>query len=230
LLFKVDEDTRLLAALAAVIYAFSPQLETLVHGALLRTGSANWFPTGLKRQDNDLRYEADPALARQFEARFTEMWERQRQGVAPRLPEIPDYRKYKVPAGYEVRLNDFLEQTWSLAAQSHERCNLAFCRDSLRQEGMELFGSSNPRIERAAAALLAQFVYEATPISELASSISMPRCSGGSAFGNAPPGASCGSPQRDQYAAVRESEQQSVQRRLRSYHRSKWWSDWQQDH
>ncbi len=34
-----------------------------VDGALLRTGSANWSPTGLKRQDNDLRYEADAALA-----------------------------------------------------------------------------------------------------------------------------------------------------------------------
>lgn len=69
--FKVD--ARLVTALAALISAFSPQLETLVHGALLRTGSANWFPTGLKRQDNDLRYEADPALARQCEARFTEI-------------------------------------------------------------------------------------------------------------------------------------------------------------
>ncbi len=47
-----------------------------IDGALLPTGSANWSPTGLKRQDNDLRYEVDPALARQFEARFSEMWDR----------------------------------------------------------------------------------------------------------------------------------------------------------
>ncbi len=48
----------------------------VIDGALLRTGSANWSPTGLKRQDNDLQYEADPALAKQFEARFAEMWDR----------------------------------------------------------------------------------------------------------------------------------------------------------
>ena len=47
-----------------------------IDGALLRTGSANWSPTGLKRQDNDLRYEVDPVLARQFETRFAEMWDR----------------------------------------------------------------------------------------------------------------------------------------------------------
>ena len=47
-----------------------------IDGALLRTGSANWSPTGLKRQDNDLRYEVDPVLARQFDTRFAEMWDR----------------------------------------------------------------------------------------------------------------------------------------------------------
>ena len=47
-----------------------------IDGGLLRTGSANWSPIGLKRQDNDLRYERDPVLARQFEARFAEMWDR----------------------------------------------------------------------------------------------------------------------------------------------------------
>lgn len=44
--------------------------------ALLRTGSANWSPTGLKRQDNDIRYEVDPVLAKQFETRFAEMRDR----------------------------------------------------------------------------------------------------------------------------------------------------------
>ena len=48
----------------------------VIDGALLRTGSANWSPTGLKRQENDLRYEVDSVLARQFEARFAEMWDR----------------------------------------------------------------------------------------------------------------------------------------------------------
>jgi len=47
-----------------------------IDGALLRTGSANWSLTGLKRQDNDLRYEVDPALVKLFQARFAEMWDR----------------------------------------------------------------------------------------------------------------------------------------------------------
>ncbi len=47
-----------------------------IDGALLRTGSANWSPTGLKRQDNDLRYEVNPALVKLFQARFAEMWDR----------------------------------------------------------------------------------------------------------------------------------------------------------
>jgi len=47
-----------------------------IDGALLRTGSANWSPTGLKRQDNDLRYEVDPVLVRLFEACFVEVWDR----------------------------------------------------------------------------------------------------------------------------------------------------------
>jgi len=40
----------------------------VIDGTLLRTRSANWSPTGLKRQDNDLRYEVDPVLLRLFEA------------------------------------------------------------------------------------------------------------------------------------------------------------------
>ena len=47
-----------------------------IDGELLRTGSANWSPTGLKRQDNDIRYEANPELVRQFETHFAELWER----------------------------------------------------------------------------------------------------------------------------------------------------------
>jgi phosphatidylserine/phosphatidylglycerophosphate/cardiolipin synthase-like enzyme len=48
----------------------------VIDGALLRTGSANWSPTGLKRQDNDVHYEVDRALAALFEARFEAMWGR----------------------------------------------------------------------------------------------------------------------------------------------------------
>ncbi len=53
----------------------------VVDGSLLRTGSANWSPTGLKRQDNDLRYDTDPALVTLFETRFAEMWDRPRNLV-----------------------------------------------------------------------------------------------------------------------------------------------------
>jgi phosphatidylserine/phosphatidylglycerophosphate/cardiolipin synthase-like enzyme len=48
----------------------------VIDGALLRTGSANWSPTGLKRQDNDVHYEVDSTLAALFEARFEAMWNR----------------------------------------------------------------------------------------------------------------------------------------------------------
>ena len=48
----------------------------VIDGALLRTGSANWSPTGLKRQDNDVHYEVDRTLAALFETRFEAMWDR----------------------------------------------------------------------------------------------------------------------------------------------------------
>jgi phosphatidylserine/phosphatidylglycerophosphate/cardiolipin synthase-like enzyme len=48
----------------------------VIDGALLRTGSANWSPTGLKRQDNDVHYEVDATLAALFETRFEAMWDR----------------------------------------------------------------------------------------------------------------------------------------------------------
>lgn len=44
----------------------------VVDRRLLRTGSANWSPTGLKRQDNDVRYEASPEAAERFEVKFEE--------------------------------------------------------------------------------------------------------------------------------------------------------------
>ncbi|MGH9580292.1 MAG: phospholipase D-like domain-containing protein, partial [Terriglobales bacterium] len=46
----------------------------LVDGALLRDGSANWSPSGLKRQNNNARYSNHPAQARAFAAEFEQMW------------------------------------------------------------------------------------------------------------------------------------------------------------
>lgn len=46
----------------------------LVDGALLRDGSANWSPAGLKRQDNNAHFTNDPAQVRAFRERFEEMW------------------------------------------------------------------------------------------------------------------------------------------------------------
>jgi len=59
----------------------------LVDGTLLRTGSANWSPTGMKRQDNDVHYESDPTTAEAFEDHFATMWDRStnRVSVAARL-------------------------------------------------------------------------------------------------------------------------------------------------
>lgn len=48
----------------------------LVDGALLRDGSANWSPAGLKEQDNNVRYTTDPAEIRAFQQAFAEMWAR----------------------------------------------------------------------------------------------------------------------------------------------------------
>ncbi len=47
-----------------------------IDGCFLRTGSANWSPTGLKRQDNDVRYESSPEAVDRFEKKFGEMWDR----------------------------------------------------------------------------------------------------------------------------------------------------------
>ena len=38
-----------------------------IDGRLLRTGLANWSPTALKRQDNDVPYESSPEVAEEFE-------------------------------------------------------------------------------------------------------------------------------------------------------------------
>lgn len=49
----------------------------LVDGALLRDGSANWSPSGLKSQDNNARFTSDPAQVRAFQQQFEAMWQRE---------------------------------------------------------------------------------------------------------------------------------------------------------
>ena len=46
-----------------------------IDGVLLRTGSANLSPSGLKQQDNDLIILRDPEAAAKFEARFDKIYE-----------------------------------------------------------------------------------------------------------------------------------------------------------
>jgi phosphatidylserine/phosphatidylglycerophosphate/cardiolipin synthase-like enzyme len=48
----------------------------IVDGTLLRDGSANWSPTGLKRQDNNAHFTTDPAQVKRFQQTFEEMWGR----------------------------------------------------------------------------------------------------------------------------------------------------------
>jgi len=48
----------------------------VVDGSLLRDGSANWSPSGLKRQDNNAHFTSDPAQAEAFRQAFEQMWNR----------------------------------------------------------------------------------------------------------------------------------------------------------
>jgi phosphatidylserine/phosphatidylglycerophosphate/cardiolipin synthase-like enzyme len=48
----------------------------LVDGRELRTGSANWSPTGEKRQDNNAQFTTDPQQIKTFQSAFTQMWQR----------------------------------------------------------------------------------------------------------------------------------------------------------
>ncbi len=48
----------------------------LVDGSLLRDGSANWSPSGEKRQDNNAHFTADPAQVAAFRRDFEAMWSR----------------------------------------------------------------------------------------------------------------------------------------------------------
>jgi phosphatidylserine/phosphatidylglycerophosphate/cardiolipin synthase-like enzyme len=48
----------------------------LVDGRELRTGSANWSPTGEKRQDNNAHFTTDPQQIKAFQSTFEQMWQR----------------------------------------------------------------------------------------------------------------------------------------------------------
>jgi hypothetical protein len=45
-------------------------------GPLLRDGSANWSQAGLKRQDNEIRFTADPQEVQSFNRNFEQLWNR----------------------------------------------------------------------------------------------------------------------------------------------------------
>jgi phosphatidylserine/phosphatidylglycerophosphate/cardiolipin synthase-like enzyme len=48
----------------------------LIDQQVLREGSANWSPTGLKRQDNNAHFCTDPQQIKVFQGTFEEMWNR----------------------------------------------------------------------------------------------------------------------------------------------------------
>jgi phosphatidylserine/phosphatidylglycerophosphate/cardiolipin synthase-like enzyme len=48
----------------------------VIDGSLLRDGSANWSPSGLKRQDNNAHFTSDPAQVGAFRQIFEQMWNR----------------------------------------------------------------------------------------------------------------------------------------------------------
>jgi phosphatidylserine/phosphatidylglycerophosphate/cardiolipin synthase-like enzyme len=48
----------------------------VIDGSLLRDGSANWSPSGLKRQDNNAHFTTDPAQVGAFRQVFEQMWNR----------------------------------------------------------------------------------------------------------------------------------------------------------
>ncbi|MBI2677982.1 MAG: hypothetical protein HYX28_04320 [Candidatus Koribacter versatilis] len=55
----------------------------LVDGKLLRDGSANWSPSGLKSQDNNAHFTNDPAQVRAFQQDFEAMWQREDNRTPP---------------------------------------------------------------------------------------------------------------------------------------------------
>ena len=57
-------------------------------GRILRDGSANWSPAGLKRQDNEIRYTTDRQEVQEFNQNFEQIMEQTRQisRAVTRLP------------------------------------------------------------------------------------------------------------------------------------------------
>jgi hypothetical protein len=51
-------------------------LKAYSDGLILRDGSANWSPSGLKQQDNNARYTNDSQQIKDFETAFEMMWNR----------------------------------------------------------------------------------------------------------------------------------------------------------
>jgi phosphatidylserine/phosphatidylglycerophosphate/cardiolipin synthase-like enzyme len=47
-----------------------------IDGRLLRTGAANWSPSGEKREDDDADYSTDPNAIERFEHDFEALWNR----------------------------------------------------------------------------------------------------------------------------------------------------------
>jgi hypothetical protein len=85
----------------------------VIDGTLLRTGSANWSPTALKRQDNDVHYEVDSESAKRssFQPGFQKCGTGERTSYRPstrylRLfkdrPEQPKHSLTGVTHGPEV--------------------------------------------------------------------------------------------------------------------------------
>ena len=87
---------------------------TRLTGRLLKTGSANWSPTGLKRQDNNVRYESSPEAAEQLEEKSP------RCGSIP-LPEPPSEWKGErhcakcQPRLHRVLMNFQQHNAWDLS-------------------------------------------------------------------------------------------------------------------
>ncbi len=52
-----------------------------VDDSLLREGSANWSPAGLKNQDNSLSFVTDPAAVSGFEQNFEALWNRRENRI-----------------------------------------------------------------------------------------------------------------------------------------------------
>lgn len=59
-----------------------------IDGRLLRTGSANWSATGLKRQDNDVLYETNAQAVESFERTFESMWSRANNADAAKVGRL----------------------------------------------------------------------------------------------------------------------------------------------